>query len=120
MAKMVIMITAQIEKGVAVAEAWEKAGASGVTLIDSYGLHHLREKSKALELPLFVSMASVLRQIEQTNITIFSVVENDSTVDKLINAANGILGALASPHTGVAFVIDVERIIGIPNTPPRP
>jgi nitrogen regulatory protein PII len=116
MAKLVIMITAQIEKGVQVAEAWEKAGAPGVTMLDSYGLHHLRERSKGLELPLFVSMASVMRQIEQTNITLLSVVDTD-IVDKLLDAASGILGSLSEPHTGVAFVLDVERIVGIPNFP---
>ncbi len=112
--KLVILITAQVENGMAVAEAWEKAGAPGVTLIDSFGLHHLREKTRSLELPLFVSMASVLRQIEQTNLTIFSVVE-DPIVDKLVEAAGRVLGDISDPHTGVAFVLDVQRVIGIPN-----
>jgi len=116
MSKLVILITAHIDKGLAVAEAWESAGAPGVTLIDSYGLHHLREKSRALELPLFVSMAQVMRQIEQTNQLIFSVVEEE-LVDKLIEAAGSVLGDLRGPHTGVAFVLDVERVIGIPNFP---
>jgi hypothetical protein len=116
MAKLVILITAQIENGVAVAEAWEKAGASGVTMFDSYGLHHLRERSGSLELPLFVSMASVMRQIEQTNITLLSVVDDD-VVDSLIRAASSVLGEISEPHTGVAFVLDVDRIVGIPNFP---
>jgi hypothetical protein len=116
MAKLVILITAQIEKGVEVAEAWEKVGASGVTMLDSYGLYHLRERSKAVELPLFVSMASVMRQIEQTNLTMFSVVEPD-LVDRLLQAASRVLGELQKPHTAVAFVLDVERIVGIPNFP---
>ena len=116
MSKLVILITAHIEKGLAVAEAWEAAGAPGVTLIDSYGLHHLRERSKAPELPLFVSMAQVMRQIEQTNQMLFSVVDDD-VVDGLIEAAGRVLGDLRESHTGVAFVLDVERVVGIPNFP---
>lgn len=112
MAKLVILITPRMEKGIEVAEAWEAAGASGVTLIESYGLHHVREESKTLELPLFVSMVNVLRQVEETNQTILSVVP-DELVDLLLDGACNVLGDLRTkPDTGVAFVLDVERIFG--------
>ncbi|HML24160.1 MAG TPA: hypothetical protein PKD09_21075 [Aggregatilinea sp.] len=112
MAKLVILITPQMEKGLEVAEAWEAAGAAGVTLIESYGLHHVREKSRTKELPLFVSMVNVLRQVEETNQTILSVVP-DELVDSLLDAACSVLGDLRTqPDTGVAFVLDVDRIFG--------
>ncbi|WP_119068976.1 P-II family nitrogen regulator [Aggregatilinea lenta] len=112
MAKLVILITPQMEKGIAVAEAWEASGATGVTLIESYGLHHVREKSRTKELPLFVSMVNVLRQVEETNQTILSVV-SDELVDALLDSACEVLGDLRTkPDTGVAFVIDVDRIFG--------
>jgi nitrogen regulatory protein PII len=116
MTKLVILITAQVEKGVEVAEAWEQAGATGVTLIDSYGLHNLRERSKSMELQMFVSMFNVMRQIEQTNVTLLTVIDDD-LVDSLIEAAGEVLGEIAKSHTGVAFVLDVDRVIGIPNFP---
>lgn len=114
MPKLVMLITTHVEKGLAVAEAWEAAGAPGVTLIDSYGLHDLRERSKSVEIPLFVSMAQVMRQIEQTNQTILSVVDND-LVDTLIDAACRVLGAssLDEEGVGVAFVLPVDRVIGM-------
>lgn len=114
MPKLIVLITTHVEKGLAVAEAWEEAGAPGVTLIESYGLHRLREESKSLEIKLFVSLASVMRQIEQTNQIIFSVV-NDDLVDPLIDAACAVLGAdnLNQADTGFAFVMDVERTIGM-------
>jgi hypothetical protein len=66
-----------------------------------------------LEIPLFVSLASLMRQIEETNQTILSVVDDD-LVAKLIAAAQTILGSdLTSPDSGIAFVIDVERIVGM-------
>lgn len=123
MSKLVILITTHIDRGLAVAEAWDAAGAPGVTIIDSFGLYHLRQKSRTLELPLIVSMAQVMREIEQTNQTIFSVVDDD-LVDSLIEASCKALGTdtLAKPDTGVAFVIDVERTIGMPpyTTHPKP
>ena len=85
MAKLVILITPQMEKGIAVAEAWEASGATGVT---------------------------VLRQVEETNQTILSVVPDD-LVDALLDSACEVLGDLRTkPNSGVAFVLDVDRIFG--------
>ena len=114
MSKLVILITEHVEKGLAVAEAWEAAGAPGVTIIQSLGLHRLREKSKNVEISLFVSMASLLRQMEKTNQTIFTVVDDD-LVDALVDAACKALGteSLDEAGAGVAFVLDVERTIGM-------
>jgi nitrogen regulatory protein PII len=112
MAKLLVLITSHIEKALEVAEAWQAAGAPGVTLIDSHGLRRLQEKSEALELPLFVSMASVLRQLEVTSQVILSVVE-DQDVDRMIKATNDVLGDLHEPDTGIAFIIDVARVVGL-------
>ncbi|MCC6800135.1 MAG: hypothetical protein IT325_08455 [Anaerolineae bacterium] len=120
MAKLVLLITSKIEKGLQVAVAWEEAGAPGVTLIDTHGLHSLRQKSKSLELPFIVSLASVLRQTEESNQTLLSVVP-DELVDTLIEAASTILGNLNSPGSGIAFVLPVDRIEGLgPIRPKKP
>lgn len=119
MPKLVILITTRLEKGLEVAEAWEAAGAPGATLIESHGLHNLRERTKNVELPLFVSMAQVLRQVEQTNQTLLCVVDTDSMVDRMMEIAAQILGDLHKPNTGIAFVLDVERTFGLqPSRPP--
>jgi nitrogen regulatory protein PII len=114
MPKLVFLVTIHIEKGLAVAEAWEAAGAPGVTIIESFGLHHLRERSRAPELPLFVSMAQVMREIEQTNQTIFAVVDDD-LVDRLVAVTCEALEveSLDEPDAGIMFVVDVERTVGM-------
>lgn len=113
MSKMVFLITTRIERGIAVAEAWEAAGSPGVTLIESHGLRRLQEQSRSLEINLFVSMASLLRQIEETNQIIFTVVPDD-LVDAMIDAACDVLGGdLDQENTGIAFVLPVERVIGM-------
>jgi len=119
MPKLIILITTQLEKGFEVAEAWEAEGAPGATMIESHGLHNLREYSKSIDLPLFVSMARVLRQIEETNQTLLCVVDDDM-VDRMMAAAERVLGDLSKPTTGIAFVLDVERTYGLqPSRPPR-
>ena len=114
MAKLVILITGHIEEGHGIGEAWQQAGAPGVTFIESYGLRRLQEKSSTMEvLPGMMSMLEILRQSEETSLIVLSVVEDDSVVEKLVNATRSVLGDLTSPNTGVLFVIDVEWSIGI-------
>ncbi len=114
MAKLVILITARIEEGHSIGEAWQEAGAPGVTFIESYGLRRLQEAAKSAEvLPGVMSMFEILRENEETSLIVLSVVDNDTLVNKLLEATQAVLGDLLSPGTGVVFVLDVERTIGI-------
>jgi nitrogen regulatory protein PII len=116
--KLVILITALIENGLDIALAWEEAGAPGVTLIRSHGLHTLHgELSEKAELPRMVismaaAMAHLLEEMEERNITLISAVE-DHQVDALIDAASRVLGDLTAPNNGVLFVLPIERAIGV-------
>lgn len=114
MSKLVVLITSRVEEGHNIGEAWQKAGAPGVTFIESYGLRRLQEISKSLEvLTGTFSLFEILRQEEETSLFVLSVVQDDALVDKLLDAAQAVLGDLLLPNTGIAFVIDVERVVGV-------
>lgn len=118
--KLIILITSKIQGGMEVALAWQEAGAPGVTIIPSHGLHSLTEQVKrtSIELPTNVvssmsaTLAYITGQVEHTNYTILSVVPDDM-VDKLIEAAKEELGDLMSPRTGVCFIVDIAQAIGV-------
>jgi len=117
--KLVVLITAQVESGLDVAMAWEEAGAPGVTIIRTHGLHSLQEEIRhgAVELPRMVvsmaaAMASILDNMEERGEMLLSLV-NDNMVDTLIDAASGVLGDLTQPNNGVLFVVPIERSIGV-------
>ena len=114
MSKLVILITSRIEEGHQIGEAWQKVGAPGVTFVESYGLRRLQEASKSTELLAgMMSMFEILRQQDETSLIVLSIVDDDATVNHLLDATKAVLGDLLSPNTGVAFVIDVERAIGV-------
>ena len=117
--KLVLLITAQVEQGLSVAQAWQDAGAPGVTIIRSHGFRTLQEKVKAgtIELPRVVTsmaaaMAHVLTNLEEPGEILLSVVPRDM-VDKLEEAASSVLGDLTEPYNGIMIVLDVERAIGV-------
>jgi hypothetical protein len=117
--KLVILITAKREAGLDIAQAWQQAGAPGVTIIPSHGLHALQEelKSGSVELPRMMvsmgaAMAVILDEMEQHSMIILSLVE-DVLVDLLIAATSQALGDLSSPDHGILFTVPVDRAIGM-------
>ncbi|MBZ0276140.1 MAG: hypothetical protein K8I60_08350 [Anaerolineae bacterium] len=115
MTKLVVLITFDREKGVEVAEAWQQqAGVTGVTIMDTYGLGSLEAQRQSMELPMFISMASVLHQVRATNQMLFSAAE-DHQVDNMIELAQQIIGDMDNPHSGVLFVLPIERSVGLAN-----
>jgi nitrogen regulatory protein PII len=117
--KLVILITARVEQGLSVAQAWQDVGAPGVTIVRTHGLRTLQEQVKrgSVELPLVVTsmaaaMAHVLASIEAPGEMLLSVV-NDDMVEKLEEAATHVLGDLTEPYSGVMIVLDIERAIGV-------
>lgn len=117
--KLLILITAQIENGLEVAQAWQDAGAPGVTIMRSYGLHTLQNHVKQgdVELPpmvfsMAVAMAHIIEDTEQNSLIILSVVQKE-LVDELVEATSNVLGDLLQPDNGVIFVLNVERTVGV-------
>jgi len=115
--KLVVLVTAKREAGLDIAQAWQEAGAPGVTIVPSHGLHALQEelKSGSVELPRMMvsmgaAMAVILDEMEEHSMIILSLVE-DALVDPLIASTNQSLGDLSGPDHGILFVVPVERAI---------
>jgi hypothetical protein len=112
MAKLVVLVTTHVEKTLAIAEAWQKAGAPGVTLVPSHGFRTLKERTRKLELPHFVNLSTILKQVDGTTQMLLSVVD-DHLVDALIQGARSALPEPLTSKTGIGFVIDVDRVFGM-------
>ena len=120
--KLIILITSNAENGVEVATRWQDAGAPGVTVIKSVGLYSLQRKlqSDSIEVPLHAAssmagvMAYVLREMENTNHVLLSVVPKE-LVPTLLDEARAVMGDLMEPNHGVAFVVPLDEAIGVRN-----
>ncbi len=117
--KLVLLITAQVEQGMEVAEAWQEAGAPGVTIVRTHGLRSLQEsvKSGSVELPrMLVSMAAamahVITTLEAPGQMLISVVPSE-LVNTLEAVASEVLGDLSEPYNGIMIILDVEKAIGV-------
>ncbi|MCX8061024.1 MAG: hypothetical protein N3D16_00420 [Anaerolineales bacterium] len=110
---LVILIINQLEHVPEVLELWEKLGVTGTTILESTGHGKLKRAGLLDNLPLLISLESLEELREIHHRTLFSVVESEEMVDKMIAAAQEVLGNIEEEHTGFLFVLPVLRAIGI-------
>jgi nitrogen regulatory protein PII len=97
-----------------VLESWDAAGVSGVTIFPSTGLRRLQTLDVLREdIPLIPSLEDLIQQEERLNRTLFTIVEGDEMVDKLVNATQSVIGDLNNPNTGILTVLPVIKAYGL-------
>jgi nitrogen regulatory protein PII len=118
--KLVIVITSEVTNGLDIANAWEAAGAPGVTILPAHGLQSLKQAAREgeIEIPRMRRsfgnvIAGVLRNIAPRCELVLSVVEDDM-VEALVARSREFLN-LDEPNQGILFVLEVERAIGVRN-----
>ncbi|MDX1662305.1 MAG: P-II family nitrogen regulator [Candidatus Promineifilaceae bacterium] len=111
---MVLAIINQRERVPDILEAWDTLGAPGITILESTGLGSLRSASGIRDdIPLMPSLSEMFRRQEHRHRTLFTVVDEEEMVDKMIAAVVDILGDLEGPRNGVLFVLPVLRAVGL-------
>jgi len=83
-------------------------GVTGATVINSEGMGRLLSH----DIPIFAGLQTLISGSRPQNRMIFSVVSED-LVDPTLELLQEICGNLASPATGIVFVLPVERVVGL-------
>jgi nitrogen regulatory protein PII len=113
MAHLVVFVLDDPDRCRDVLDAWEAAGAPGVTILDSSGLGRVRRASIRDDIPLMPSLSLLLRRQENRHCTLFSIVKDQSQVEAIAQATQAIVGAFDRGHTGLLFVIPVSQVYGL-------
>ena len=83
-------------------------GVTGATIIGSEGMGRLLSH----DIPIFAGLQTLLSGSRPQNRMIFSVVP-EHLVDPTLELLQEVCGNLASPATGIAFVLPVDRVVGL-------
>jgi len=111
---MVVLITAQADSALDVATQWREAGAPGVTFIEAYGVRSLHQAAKSMEVPSgMFSLLDIMRHATTSSVITLSLVHDAALADRMLELVEAELGDMHAPHKGIAFVLDVDRIIGL-------
>ncbi len=112
MAHLVVLVLDNVSQFPRVLEAWQQAGVPGVTILESTGLRRMLGVMRD-DLPLIPSLRDVLASSELHHRTLFSVVEDQATLERLIASTESIVGDFTRPHSGLLFVVPVTRVLGL-------
>ena len=118
MTHLVVLVLDDPELCPSVLDAWEEAGAGGATILDSTGLRRVQNALRE-DLPLFPSMRDFWSSDEARHRTLFTVVGDEATVERIAAATERVTGDLSGPHTGLFFVLPVIKVLGLDKEPPK-
>jgi len=115
MPNLVVVVMPDFEKCQDVLDAWEKRGVSGVTVLESLGMHKIQQmRARRDDLPLLPSLRHLMESEEYHHRTAFVVVDDDFDLDGLIAATERAVGGdFNAPNSGLLFVVPVTRALGM-------
>ncbi len=96
-------------------EAWDAVGVGGVTILASTGMGRISQHAALREdVPLIPSLKSLLEEHDELlNRTLFTIVENQDIVDKVLAVTEKLVGRLDDPNTGILVVMPVVQAYGL-------
>lgn len=110
---LVVLVLNDINLLERVIDGWDEAGASGATVLDCAGRRQIKEALQDDDVPLFPSLANLLRDDQVPQKLIFSIVEDGPTVDRIIDATEEITGDLFEQSKGILFVLPLNFVLGL-------
>ncbi len=111
---MILLILDNPDYCKVVLDAWDNAGAYGVTILPSTGLGRVRRSAGLQDdMPLMPSLEEFFKEEESQNRTLITIVQDQPTVDRIIAATEKIVGDLNEPNTGILAVLPVTQVYGL-------
>jgi len=92
--------------------AWERAGVPGATILESMGLVRAQMGLRD-DLPLMPSLSDLEEKDEVRHRTLFSVVRDMETVERVRRITEKVVGPLEEENTGFMFVVPVTAVYGM-------
>ena len=97
-----------------VLDAWDDAGAYGVTILPSTGLGRIRRRAGLQDdVPLLPSLEEFFEREESQHRTLLTIARDQPTVDRIIAATERVVGDLNQPDTGILAVLPVAQVYGL-------
>ena len=92
---MILCVIDQPDHLEAVLQAWQQLGLTGVTIVESTGLHRLRGTPH-----IAMRYAFDAGDAERGNLTLLSAVPHEDWIERCLAATEAIVGDFRQPNTG--------------------
>jgi len=115
MPNLVVVIMPNLDRCQDVLQTWDRLGVTGVTILESAGLHGLKQAhGRRDDMPLLPSLRHLLATEEYHHRTAFVVVGDDFDLQGLLRATEQAVGGdFNAPDSGLLFVVPVTHVLGL-------
>lgn len=94
--------------------AWREVGISGATVLFSTGMGRLHQKEGLRDdIPLIPSLDDFYEAPQTLGRTIFTVIQEEAVIEKILAATQDIIGDLEKSDTGILLISPLFRAYGI-------
>lgn len=116
--QMVMFVLDDPERLDAILDAWQTVGVTGVTIIESSGLHRVRRR-RPLGMRYALEARGETSRVKMEHYTLFAIVPDETVVHACREASEKIIGDLAGPDTGVLASWELSIASGVSVTAPQ-
>jgi len=82
-------------------------GVSGATILDSQGMASLIVSSEKHNIPIFGTFKQFIEDSRPFNKTIFSVLEDEKLVERIVNEVQVVMEEVPSSSAGFMFTVPI-------------
>lgn len=94
-------------------EAFIEIGVKGATIVDSQGMGRALVTHSDQHIPMFGYLRNLMDDAHPYNKTIFTVLDSQELVDKVVKTVNDVVGDIDRPGVGFIFTMPVGSVYGI-------
>lgn len=115
MPNLVVVIMPNLDRCQDVLQTWDRLGVTGITILESAGLHGLKQvRGRRDDMPLMPSLRHLLETEEYHHRTAFVVVGDDFDLQGLLRATEQAVGGnFNAPDSGLLFVMPLSHVLGL-------
>jgi hypothetical protein len=112
---MIMYVSKDVEQAHEVLDVWVKAGVKGVTILESAGMQQLADGSGGIraDMGIIFSLNKLMKAQEIHHRTLFSVISDQPTLEKVIAASTDYIGDWSRPDVGVLFAWPITHAYGL-------
>lgn len=96
----------------AVLDAWSEVGVTGTTIFETTGFYRRRAHPLGLRY-WFATPHPASGGLEEGHFTLLAIVPDEGVVRRCLDATEGVVGDLDSPHTGIFSAWEVPIVKGL-------
>ncbi len=116
---MIMYVSRNVDQALEMLDVWVDAGVSGVTILESAGVSKIGDNPIHTEVGLMFSLSKLLRSQEVHHRTLFSAIQDETMLQKVVDISTAHVGSWDRADVGVLFVWPLLQAHGLNKKAPE-